>query len=462
MAVSAVLPEVPRKTRGPWPMVVTLAFSASTAALQTSAVLPMLGILQHDLRVSILAASWTLTISLLVGAVATPLLSRFGDMYGRRRVILAALLLLVAGSVMGALAGSLAWLIAARVLQGFSAALVPLSIGVAREVLPRNQLPTGIGVLSATMGIGSGAGMILAGLVGGDFRAVFWTIGAVGLIATVLVAVLVDSSVPEVKGRPDLLGAALLTTALIALLLAVTQGRAWGWTSPAVLSLVAVAAAGLATWTAVERRAPEPLVELPMLTHRGTVGASISSALLGFAFFGFFTGLASYARARFAASTLEVGLYLVPATVFMLVLSLYAGRLTRRFSASSLVGTGSAVVALGLVWLIVSHDHPADLYVASSLLGLGLGIGYAALGTMAVEHVDPAKTAVAAGVNALVRVVGGAVAGAVVAAILAARPDVAGYEWTFAVCAVAGLVGAVVAFAFGRLNRRPATAPAGR
>ncbi|GAA3159059.1 MFS transporter [Nonomuraea roseoviolacea] len=462
-------PPTPGETtaRNPWPAVVSLAFAASIAALQNTAVVPLLPVLQRELHASLAAVSWTLTISLLVSAVATPLLSRFGDMYGRRPMILGAIALLVAGSVLGALATSLPWLIVARILQGSVAALVPLSIGVVRESLPPRQLATGIGVLSATMGFGSGGGMILAGLVAGDYHMLFWVTGAIAVVAGALVALLVRDRAPSGGGRPDLLGATLLAVWLVALLLGISQGGSWGWTSPRVLGLFAVALVTALTWVAVERRVREPLVDMAMLAQRGTVGATVASTLLGFSFFTLMTGISGFTQAPgvgFGASTLQVGLYLLPSTLFMLVISLFAGRFMRRFSASSMVSAGSAAVAVAGLWMAVRHGAPADVYVATSLLGVGLGVGYAALGTMAVEHVDPAKTAAAAGVNALVRIVGGSTAGAVIAAILGALPGEHGYQWVFATAAAGSLVAAVFAAVFGRLNRRGTrvTAPAGR
>ncbi|WP_433516439.1 MFS transporter [Nonomuraea sp. CA-143628] len=444
------------QVRSPWPAVVALAFAASIAALQNTAVVPLLPVLQRELHTSLSAVSWTLTLSLLVGAVSTPLLSRFGDMYGRRPMILGALTLLVIGSVIGGLATSLPWLLLGRVLQGFVAALVPLAIGVVRDLLPRQQLATGIGVLSATMGFGSGGGMILAGLASGDYHAVFWITGAITVVAAVIVAFLVRDRAPGRGGRPDLAGAFLLTVWLVALLLAISEGGSWGWGSPGVLGLFAAAVVVAVVWVAVERRVAEPLVQMSMLVQRGTVGATVASMLLGFAFFTVMTGISGFTQAPasgLGASTLEVGFYLLPSTLFMLVISLFAGRFMRRFSASSMVAAGAGVVTLAAIWLVFAHRTGGDIYVATSLLGIGLGVGYAALGTMAVEHVAPDKTALAAGVNALVRIVGGSTAGAVIAAVLAAQPGVLGYQWVFGVAAVAGAVAAAFAAVFGLLNR---------
>ncbi|MFI0423717.1 MFS transporter [Spongiactinospora sp. 9N601] len=440
-------------TKSPWTAVCVLAFGVAIGTVQMTAVVPLLPALQRELGTTLTSASWTLTASLLSGAIAIPLLSRLGDLYGRRPMAIASLALLVAGSIAAALATTLPWVIAGRVLQGMAAPLLPLAIGIARQQVPRERLPTAIGVLSAMMGVGSGGGMILAGLVGGGYQALFWILAGLAALSAALVAVFVREPVHRQAGaRPDFAGAALIAAWLVCLLLAVSKAPGWGWTSAATLGLLAASAALFAAWVLSARRTTSPLIEIPMLLHRGTVGATVASLLLGFALFGVITTLSAVAQQKLGASVLQVGLYLLPTALLMLVVSLLAGRLMRRFTASSLVGAGSAVVTCAAIWLSVAHGSPADLYGAASVLGLGIGLGYAALGTMAVEHVEPAKTAAAGGVNALVRIVGSSVAGAVTGAVLPS----AGAGWSFAAAAVAALLSAAFAFAHGTLGRTPA------
>ncbi len=429
-----------------------LAFGVAVGTLQMTAVVPMLPTLQRELHAPLTSTSWALTASLLSGAISIPLLSRLGDLYGRRPMAMASLGLLVAGSIAAALATTLAGVIAGRVLQGMAAPLLPLAMGIARQEVPRDRLPTAIGLLSAMMGVGSGGGMILAGLAGGGYQALFWILAGLAVLGLALVALFVREPVrPRTGGRPDFAGAALVSAWLICLLLAISKGTAWGWTSAPTVGLLAAGAVLFAAWVVSARRAASPLIEIPMLLHRGTVGATVASLLLGFALFGAITTLSSVAQAALGASVLQVGLYLSPTALLMLAVSLLAGRLMRRFTASSLVGVGSSAVAVATLWLAVSHGSAADLYGAATVLGLGVGLGYAALGTMAVEHVEPAKTAAAGGVNALVRVAGSSVSGAVTAVVLAN----AGAGWSFAASAIAALVSAVFAFAHGALGRTP-------
>ncbi|WP_433216126.1 MFS transporter [Microtetraspora malaysiensis] len=431
-------------------VVAVLAFAVAVGTLQMTVVVPLLPGLERQLHASSTTVSWTLTAGLLSGAVSIPLLARLGDMYGRRTVSLVAIGLLITGSALSAVAGTLPLLIVGRVLQGAAAPLLPLAMGLVRQVVPDHRLPSAIGVLSATIGVGSGGGMILAGLLDGNHRTVFWTLAGLAALSFVLVAAVVRDAPARGSGRPDLAGAALVAVWLGCLLLAISKGAAWGWTSPLTLGLFATAVVVAAVWVATARRTPSPLIEIPMLLHRATVGATVASFLLGFALFAAITTVSAVAQGALRASVLQVGIYLLPTTVLMLVVSVLAGSLMRRFTASALVVAGSALVTAAALWLAVSSSSGADLYGAATLLGLGVGLGYAALGTMAVEHVEPAKTAAAGGVNALVRLVGSSVAGAVGAALLSSG----GAVWTFGVAAGAALLAALFAAVYGNLARK--------
>ncbi|MEU9941507.1 MFS transporter [Streptomyces lavendulae] len=451
-------------------VVLALSIAASTASIQQSAVIPLLARLQESLHASVTAVAWALTVSLLCGAIATPLFGRLGDMYGRRKMLLLTLGLLVAGSVVGALSTSILTLMIARVLQGISAATVPLSIGAVRDLLPREKMATGIGVLSATMGIGVGLGMIISGLIAqytSGYRLVFWIIAGLAVLATLLVAMTVRDVTPPPGGRPDVPGAVLLGGTLVCILLAVSQGRSWGWTSGGIIGLLVGAVVLGAAWVMVERRSASPLVDVAMLTHRGTIGASLASFMLGFALYAGFTLLPNFVQTPskvgygFGASVLMAGVYLLPTTLLLLVISPYAGQLVRRTSAATMVATGSAVAMLSNIWLIMRHDHPFDIYVATALLGVGVGLSFAALGTMAVEHVDPNKTAVASAVNSLVRLVGGGVASALTSAILSSDtiagtriPTVHAYQVSFTIAAASVGLAALCAGCFGWMNKR--------
>ncbi|WP_018656495.1 MFS transporter [Actinomadura flavalba] len=461
---------VPARTARPRVVLVALAAAGLAVSVQQTLVIPLIPRLMTGFGVSVAAVTWVFTASLLAGAVATPLLTRFGDLYGKKRMVLAALGLLLAGSVVCALSSSLPVLVAGRALQGTSAALVPLAIGMIRDAFPPARVTTAIGVVSATMGVGGTIGMIVTGVIADrtpSHRPVFWIAAGLAVAVLVLVAVATPDTGERPGGRPDLLGAALLAVWLVCLLLGISQGNRWGWTSAGVLGLFAAAAALCAVWTVAQRRTARPLVRLGLLVGPRSLGANTASALLGFSMFAAFTLIAGFVQAPRAqagygmsGSVLDVGLYMLPSTVTMLGCSLVTGRATARFGAAYTLAAGAATAAASYVWLAVANDRPLDVLAFSAIQGAGFGIAYAALGTLAVQHVPMGQSGIASGINSLVRTTGGSVAGAVTAAILTAStldgtalPSRAAYELCFWVIAAGAALAALVAAAAGLRHR---------
>ncbi|HKS99725.1 MAG TPA: MFS transporter [Rugosimonospora sp.] len=451
-----------------------LAVAGLVASLQQTLVLPLLPRLMEDFHASVSDVTWVFTSTLLAGAVATPLLSRFGDMYGKKKMIMVAMVTLVAGSVVCAVSGSLGVMIAGRALQGVSAALIPLAIGTIRDSLPRERVMTAIGIVSATMGVGGTVGMLVTGLIAqrtDSYRPIFWIAVGAGLAGLLLVAAFAPEAGTRAGGRPDLLGAAVLGVWLVCLLLAISEGDSWGWGSGRTVGLFAAAAAVCAAWVLIELRVPEPLVRMSLLAGPRSLTANIVSILLGFAMFGGFTLISNFVQSPRAqlgyglsGSVLDVGLYLLPSTAAMMLFSALAGRFERRLGAAWTLGLGSLFVGASFAWLALSHSRVSDVLIYSAITGIGIGTGYAALGTLAVQHVPLTQSGIASGVNSLVRTVGGSVAGAATASVLSSNlikgtaiPNLHGYLLSFVIVAVAGAVAAVVAMVHAVVYR-----PAGR
>ncbi|XRQ15599.1 MFS transporter [Actinomadura welshii] len=448
-----------------------LAFAGMAVAVQMTLVLPMLPQLMQRFDAPITDVTWVFTASLLAGAVATPLLTRFGDMYGKKRMILLALALLLAGSVLCAVSGSLPVLIAGRALQGVSSAMIPLAIGMIRDTFPRERVTQAIGVVSATMGAGGSFGMIVTGLIAArtdSHRPVFWVAAAMAAVGLALVGAAARDVGVRAGGRPDYPGVAVLAAWLVCLLLGISQGNTWGWTSGGVLGLFGAAAVLCAAWVAIERRVRAPLVRLTLLAGPRSLSANVASALLGFSMFAAFTLIAGFVQADPDAvgygldgSVLDVGLYMLPNTVTMLVFSSMAGWIAARIGPAYTLAIGSLFAALCYAWLAVSNSHPYDMIAFSSIQGVGFGIAYAALGTLAIQHVPMDQSGIASGINSLVRTAGGSVAGAVTASVLAAHviagtdvPTLAAYELCFWIVAAGAAVAAAVALAHGLRHPR--------
>lgn len=458
-----------RQGRQLWLTLLALSTAGMVVSVQQTVVIPLLPRLMVTLGVPVAEVTWVFTASLLAGAVATPLLSRLGDMYGKKRMILFTVGLLVVGSVICALSGSLAVLIAGRALQGASAALIPLAIGMIRDSFPGTRVMTAIGVVSATMGVGGNLGMIVTGLIADrtpSHHPVFWITAALAAAALVLIALSAHDTGARAGGRPDFVGAVLLSLWLVCLLLAISKGNDWGWGSARVAGLFAGAAALCAVWVFSQLRLRAPMVRLHLLAGRRSLPANLASLLLGFAMFGSFTLISSFVQTPssagygFGGSVLDVGVYALPSTLTMLVSSFMSGRLSARLGPAHSLALGAALCSAGFGWFTLFNASVLDLIGANALQGLGFGIAYAALGALAVQHVPMDQSGIASGINSLVRSIGGSVSGAATAALLTSitiagttLPSRDAYVLSFAIITVSALASAGVALVAGMMAR---------
>src|SRR5436853_2164161 len=233
-------------------------------------VIPALPTLQRDLGTTTTWVTWVLTVFLLVASVATPILGKLGDQYGKERLLTITLTIFLAGCIGAALAWNIWSLIAFRAVQGVGGAVFPLAFGIIRDEFPREKVGVAIGLISAVFGVGGGLGIVLSGLII-DHLSWRWLfiVGAVNIAAA---AVLVHRFVPEspirTPSRVDFLGATLLSGGLICLLIGLTEGEDWGWTSPRILGLALLALAFFLAWVLAELRMPEPMVDMRMMAMR--------------------------------------------------------------------------------------------------------------------------------------------------------------------------------------------------
>jgi EmrB/QacA subfamily drug resistance transporter len=446
-----------------------LALGGLAYALLQSLVAPALPEIQHSLHASESAVTWVLTAYLLSASVATPLLGRLGDIYGKERVLIGVLIALAVGTVISAIATSLPLLVAGRVVQGAGGGVFPLAFAIIRDEFPRERVAGAIGLISAILGIGAGAGIVLAGVIVDNlsYHWLFW----LPLIAVVLAIVVTVRYVPEspvkAPARISWGAAALLSAGLAAVLLAVSEAVSWGWGSPRTLGLAAAGLAVLAVWVRVEFSSAQPLVDMRMMRLRGVWTTNLVGFLLGFGMFASFVLLPQLVEQPkstgygFAASVTGAGLFMLPSTVAMLVVGPMAGRLERRFGSKPPLVAGVIFAGVAYVLLGIAHGAPADIYVASTLLGIGIGLAFAAMANLIVIAVPPDQTGVATGMNTVMRTVGGALGSQIIASFLASnviaatgRPTDHGFTISFWLAAAELAVGVVVAVAI------PGRAPA--
>jgi EmrB/QacA subfamily drug resistance transporter len=405
-----------------------LALAGLAFALLQSLVAPALPEIQHDLHASESGVTWVLTAYLLSASVATPLLGRLGDIHGKERVLVWVLVVLGAGTLVSALATSLPLMIAGRVVQGAGGGIFPLAFGIIRDEFPRERVAGSIGLMSAILGIGGGAGIVLAGVIVDhlSYHWLFWFPLVAVAVATVTTALFVPESPVKAPARINWRAAALLSAGLAAVLLAVSQGPGWGWASARMLALAAAGLAVLAAWVRVELASPEPLVDMRVMRLRGVWTTNLVGFMLGVGMFSSFIVIPQLVELPkstgfgFGASVTGAGLFLLPMTVMMLFVGPMAGRLERRFGSKPPLTVGTAFAAGSFVLLALAHGAAIDIYVASALLGVGIGLAFAAMANLIVEAVPPDQTGVATGMNTIARSIGGALGSQVIASILSA------------------------------------------
>lgn len=410
-------------------LVVGLAIVVLTVAVLQTAVVPVLGIIAAQLHASMIAVSWAVTANLLAAAAATPLIGRLADLHSKKRVLLTVLAVVLVGSVLAATTTSLPLLIVARVLQAASFALYPVSIAILREELPPDRMVSAMSVLSGILGFGGGTGLVVVGLLmSGDagYHRVFWLTTGFTVLVIAIVVFVVPARPRSATGSIDWLGALGLAVGLSTVLLAVTQGNAWGWTSPRTLICAAVGVTVLAGWWWWERRARQPLVSIAMLTRRSIMLTNLATVFVGMGLYFAFLGLTQFVQIPreatgygFSATVLEASVvYLLPGALTGFLVALVSGRFIDRFGARPVLAVAAVAGIVGFVFAALAHSTPWQVITASILANAYISLGYGALPALVVAEVDPGETGVATGMNAIARTIGSSTAAAIVAVIL--------------------------------------------
>jgi MFS family permease len=437
-----------------------LALAGLAYAVLSSAVIPALPTIQHELHTSETSVTWLLTGFLLSASVGTSIIGRLGDMYGKERLLLYTLIVLASGTLLAAVSTSLPMLIAARVIQGAGGGIFPLAFSIVRDEFPADHVPGSIGLISAILGIGGGAGLVIGGLIVEhlSWHWLFW----LPLVVTLLAAVCTWRYVPESPirspGRVNWLAAALMTAGICLVLIAIAQTTVWGWGGSKTIALLLAGLVVCAGWVSVEVHSEEPLVDMSMMRIRGVWTTNLAAFLLGAGLYASFIVYPEFAQLPkstgfgFGASVVVSSLYLLPSAFGMGLLGTFAGRVARLYGSKSALVVGTAITALSFALLAVAHRHPYDMLIASTLLGIGIGLAFAALGNLIVQAVPSTQTGVATGMNTVMRTLGGALGGQLSATFIVdhtahGMPTVTGFTETFVMATVFLAVGALAGLA---------------
>jgi EmrB/QacA subfamily drug resistance transporter len=436
-----------------------LAASVTAYALLQSLVIPVLPTVQASLHTSQNTVTWVLTAYLLSASIFTPIMGRIGDMIGKERVFVVTLGALAAGSLLAALATNVQVMIVARVVQGIGGGVLPLAFGIIRDEFPRKKLNGAVGAIASLSAVGAGLGIVLAGPIVSalNYHWLFWLPMILTLVAAVAAFRYIPESPVRTPGRISWTPALLLSAWLVALLVALSQAPDWGWGSGKVIGLFAAAVVLAVGWVEVERRAAMPLIDMTMMRRPAVWTNNLVALLFGVGMYAVFAFLPEFVQTPkssgygFGASITQSGLILLPLTVTMFLVGLFANRFAARIGGKIVVLLGSLVGTASMALLAFAHAHTWELYIATAVMGVGFGLAFAAMSSLIVSAVPPEQTGVASGMNANIRTIGGSIGSALMASVVTASPAADGlpreaaYTHGFTMLGGALLIGAFAA-----------------
>jgi MFS family permease len=442
-------------------IVAVLAIAGLASSFMFTLVVPIQSKLPELLDASREDTAWVVTSTLLAAAVMTPIAGRLGDMYGKRRIVLVLLALLVVGSVIAAASTGIIGVIIGRTLQGAVTGVVPLGISILRDVLHEDRVDSAIALISATLGVGGALGLPISALITerSDWHVLFWVSAGLGVVVFALVLWIVPVSALRTGGRFDYVGTAGLAVGLLGVLLAISRGNEWGWTSPATLVSGLGGLLVLLVWGWYELRIAEPLLDLRVASRRPVLLANITSIAFGFSLFASNVVYPQMLElpatvGGFGLSLVAASLVVMPAGLVMMVLSPFSGRLARTMGPKLLLVLGAIALVLTYGFTLLFASEVWQILVANIGIGFGIGFGYAAMPMLIMRSVPQSETGASNGLNALFRSLGTSTAAAVVGAVLAtyvvdldgvAVPGPAAFQVSFLLGGAAAVVALLVA-----------------
>ncbi|WP_051551863.1 MFS transporter [Nocardioides sp. URHA0020] len=405
----------------------TLALLTTITAVVSSLGAPLVPSIAAAYDVRLTTAQWSLTATLLTGALATPVVGRFASGRLRRPTILAGLMVVTAGTALAVVPSTYGVLVAGRAMQGVGMALLPLAIAVARDALDGERMSRAIALLSVTTVAGAGLGYPLTALVAevGGLPAAYG-LGTVLAAATLAMAWRhLPASDDAASMRVDWAGAALLSSGMLAVLLAVSEGEVWGWDSPITIGLGAAGAVLLLVFARWTLRSATPLVDLRMAVLPGIAAPNLVAFVGGLGMYSLLTLAVVLVRADepgfgLGLPVIVAGLILVPYSV-MSVLGNQLARVVRtRLGPALLLPTGCLMFLGSTMLLALAHDRLWQLLLAMAIGGVGSGFTFSSLAVLMVPHVPQPETGSAMAFNQVLRYLGFTIGSALSVALVAA------------------------------------------
>ncbi|MFD3574671.1 MFS transporter [Streptomyces sp. NPDC058644] len=448
-----------RGTRGVVPV---LAFAGIVVAVMQTLLVPVIKDLPTLLDTTPSNATWVMTATLLAGAVSTPIMGRLGDLYGKRRMLLTSLAVMVVGSLVCGFTDDLVVMIVGRALQGFAMGAIPLGIGLMRDELPREKLGSAMALMSSSIGVGGGLALPLAALTAqhADWHALFFGAAGLGVISMLLTVVFVPESKVKAQGTFDVIGALGLSAGLVLFLLPITKGSDWGWASGLTLGLFGAAALVLVLWGVMELRLKAPLVDLRTTARPAVLFTNLASIMVGVAFYAISLVLPQLLQLPTATgyglgqSMVVAGLCVAPLGLTMMFTAPVYARLSAKYGPKVTLILGMLIIAIGYGAGLGLMSAAWQTIIIAVVVGAGIGLAYSSLPALIIGAVPPSETGAANGLNTLMRSIGTSVSSAVIGMVLAntadhvggvAIPTMTGFRTSFLIATGAVALGLVFA-----------------
>jgi len=413
--------------------------------------------------------SWVLSAYLLTGAVATLLLGRFGDIYGKKKVMLVALVVYCVGLIGCAISWSMGSLIVFRAVQGVGMGVFVLAFGIIRDTFPTRLIPVAIGLISAMFSVGVSIGLLGGGFIVSKFswRDAFYIVVPLMIALTVMVWWLIEDNVEmRRKEKVDFPGAILISGGVLSLLLALTQGQEWGWTDAKVIGLFAASVLLITLFIIWEVRGTKtPIVSIKLMRVKGIAGANLAALFVGMSMFLLFQTLPFFLMSPTdvggfgVQDAFMIGVYMFPSAVAQLIFAPLAGKWSRSIGADKILIAGLLILTLGMLMMAFWHQTLVQVMVNMFVAGLGMGFAMVSLINVVAMACPRREFGVASGMNTLFRVVGGSI-GPVLGSVITMAflvswtppgspvpieiPGETGYVAVFLLGAVLAFVGAVI------------------
>ncbi len=408
-----------------WWTLAAMCFALFMIMLDNTVVNVALPSIQRDLGADLAALEWTINAYTLSFAVLLVTGGRLGDIFGRRRMFLAGVVIFALSSAGIGFSPTDTALVIGRAVQGVGAALMmPATLSIITNAFPPHERGKAIGTWAGVSALALAIGPVFGGFLTEEvsWRAIFFLnlpVAAGAVVVTLFAAR--ESRDETVARRVDFAGIAALTAGLTALVLALVEANQWGWGSPGILGLFALAVVALVAFAVIELRTRVPMVDFQFFRSRSFFGANVVAFVVSFAMLAMFFFLALYMQNILGYTPLEAGVRFLPSTLMVIVIGPVAGRLADRIGPRPPIVVGLLLVAASMFWQSRIEVDTGFGYLMPAFIAMGIGIALvmAPMSTAAMNAVDPSKAGVASGVLSMSRMVGGTFGVAALGALVA-------------------------------------------